>query len=173
MTRGVEPRAEPRTAARVILRDRAGLVLLFNGRDPAVPDVTYWFTPGGGLDTGETFAEAAARELREEAGFEVRELGDAVREDEVDFSFEGVTYRQRQRYFAVEVPVEASQAQIDPGKWTDFERRSIAGYRWWPLQDLESTPDSIYPPDLAGLVRTIAHWGSASPRKLTRRGGTP
>lgn len=34
------------------------------------PGEAFWLTPGGGLKSGETFEEAAIRELREEAGIE-------------------------------------------------------------------------------------------------------
>jgi hypothetical protein len=57
-----------RAAGRVLLVDAAGQVLLLRGCDPANPETLYWFTIGGGLDDGETFAEAAARELYEETG---------------------------------------------------------------------------------------------------------
>jgi ADP-ribose pyrophosphatase YjhB (NUDIX family) len=154
---------QPRQGARVIVRDRDGLLLLFEGVDPTMPEVRFWFTPGGGLDTGETFEEAAARELREEAGYELRVLGDVVHEDEVEFAFEGVTYRQRQRFFAVSVPVAGPITRLDRGGWTDIERRSITRYRWWSLDELEATAESVYPPDLAGVVRSVAEWGSADP----------
>jgi 8-oxo-dGTP pyrophosphatase MutT (NUDIX family) len=147
----------------VIVRDRDGLLLMFEGVDPTTPEVRFWFTPGGGLDAGETFEEAAARELREEAGYELRVLGGVVHEDEVEFDFEGVTYRQRQRFFAVAVPVAGPTAALDRGGWTDVERRSITGYRWWSLDELETTSESIYPPDLAGIVGSITDWGAADP----------
>ncbi|MDA8264351.1 MAG: NUDIX domain-containing protein [Actinomycetota bacterium] len=159
------PTRVQRTAARVIVRDASGLILLFNGADPAVPEVRYWFTPGGGLDDGETFHEAAARELREEASLDVTDLGDAVREDVEEFSFEGVLYTQRQRFFAVELSVDARDVEIDSGRWTDFERRSIRRYRWWSLAEIGSSPDAIYPADLADLVRAVQVWGAAVPSR--------
>ncbi|HXY43644.1 MAG TPA: NUDIX domain-containing protein [Acidimicrobiales bacterium] len=159
-----QPAYERRTGARVIVRDRDGLVLLFCGIDPHAPEVRYWFTPGGGLDPGETFEEAAARELREETGFELTALLDVVREDEVEFPFEGVMYRQEQRFYAVEVPVSGPAIDIDLGGWTEDERRSVSRYRWWSLAELESTGESVHPADLAALVRSVRRWGSASPR---------
>lgn len=52
--------------AAVIPRDDA--LLLVRHRKGARQ---YWMLPGGGLDFGETFEACAARELREETGFEV------------------------------------------------------------------------------------------------------
>src|ERR1700733_4365493 len=57
-----------RRAGRVLVIDPAGRVLLLQGFDPAEPDSPFWFTIGGGLDEGEHSAQAALRELREEAG---------------------------------------------------------------------------------------------------------
>jgi 8-oxo-dGTP pyrophosphatase MutT (NUDIX family) len=69
----------PRTAGRVIVVDREGRVLLFRGGDPARPrDGTWWFTPGGGADPGESVEEAARRELFEETGLAVEKLGRVV-----------------------------------------------------------------------------------------------
>ena len=44
-----------RVAARVLVVDRDGAVLLLRGGDPHRPEAgTWWFTPGGGVDDGES-----------------------------------------------------------------------------------------------------------------------
>lgn len=43
--------------ARIILVDDSGQILLFRGGDPARPRAgTWWFTPGGAVEPGETEA---------------------------------------------------------------------------------------------------------------------
>ena len=57
-----------RVRACVVLLDDRGRVLLVR----QVPNGDLWLLPGGGAESGETSRQAAAREVREEAGLEVR-----------------------------------------------------------------------------------------------------
>ena len=53
-----------RRSARVILADSADRLLLFESEG-------FWFTPGGGVEPGETIEQAATRELWEETGLRI------------------------------------------------------------------------------------------------------
>ncbi len=56
-------------AASVVVRDADGRVLLVRRANP--PEQGCWSVPGGRVEPGETLAEAARREAREETGLEV------------------------------------------------------------------------------------------------------
>jgi len=60
-----------RSTARVLPVDREGRVLLQLGRGLLTRGECRWLTIGGGLEPGETPAEAAVREMREEVGITV------------------------------------------------------------------------------------------------------
>jgi 8-oxo-dGTP pyrophosphatase MutT (NUDIX family) len=143
----------PREAGRVLLLDAAGRVLLVRGADPARPGSRYWFTIGGGLDPGESLAQAAARELFEETGLRVEPdaLGEPFRHEVIDFPYEGTWYRQRQAYFVLRVPAwEVPVDQLAPE-----EEHYIHEHRWWSADEIATTTERVYPLDLADLLRRI------------------
>jgi len=141
-----------REAARVLLVDGAGRVLLFEGLDPAHRDGgSWWFTPGGGIEGEESAQEAAHRELWEETGLRVPQLSGPVAERRGEFAFDGLLYRQHELYFAVVLP--EVEVVVAPVAHTDLEIRSVLRWRWWSVADLEATQEPVYPGWLAGWLR--------------------
>jgi TDG/mug DNA glycosylase family protein len=65
-------RMPQRTGVRAVVLDPDDRILLVRFADAMG---TWWATPGGGIDPGETDAEALARELGEEVGLHAVELG--------------------------------------------------------------------------------------------------
>ncbi|MFL6101437.1 MAG: NUDIX hydrolase [Actinomycetales bacterium] len=150
MTEGGGPLV--RQAARVILVDEQDRVLLVHGRDPARPDrPTWWITAGGGQDEGESAEDAARREVREETGIVLDELGPVVLRRSVEFDFEGVHVRQHEVFFLVRVGT--GDVRLDTSGWNDIERRALLELRWWRGQDLAVTDDVVYPEGLLELLR--------------------
>ncbi|MGW3897570.1 NUDIX hydrolase [Micromonospora profundi] len=142
-----------RRAARVLLVDAAGRVLLFHGFDPARQGHDYWFTPGGGLAPEESPAAGAARELAEETGLRLTpaDLGEPVWSDDIEFPFDGTWYRQHQDFFLHRVP----SWQVDTAGFDDVERRSIADHRWWPPAELAASGERYYPAGLPALLSRL------------------
>lgn len=139
-----------RTAARVLVVDRADRVLLLRGTDPADPSArTWWFTPGGGLDPGETPEQGALRELAEETGVILDSLGPPVWVRVAEFDFMGSSYRQAETFFVARV----DEVAVDFSGFTAIERDAVHEYRWWSLAELAATDETIYPsmlgPELA------------------------
>ncbi|GIF18560.1 8-oxo-dGTP pyrophosphatase MutT (NUDIX family) [Actinoplanes tereljensis] len=142
-----------RRAARVLLVDAAGRTLLLHGGDPARPGERWWFTPGGGLDAGETPAEGAARELAEETGLRVgpAELGDPVWHEVTEFSYREQQYRQDQDFFLLRV----GEWQVDTAGMDSDEQETITEHRWWSALEIEASAEQIFPVSLAALLRSL------------------
>jgi len=145
-----------RQGARVLVLDEADRVLLFRGCDPDHDaDVTWWFTPGGGVEPEETLAVAALRELREETGCRDARLGPPLWRRVAEFRFLGAAYRQTETFFLARVPSFA----VDTSGFTEVETRTVLEHRWWTLDELERTSDTVYPTRLAALVRDVLRDG--------------
>jgi 8-oxo-dGTP pyrophosphatase MutT (NUDIX family) len=143
-----------RRAARVLVLDVAGRVLMLRGHDPARPHHRYWMTVGGGLEEGEAVTEAAVRELAEETGLRINpaELGEPVWRDVTEFPFDGRWYRQEQVYFTVRVPSWA----VDFSGFNAIERATVDTHRWWSLDDFATAAETYYPAELPDLLRRLA-----------------
>ena len=141
-----------RQAARVILVDEHDRVLLVHGRDPARPDLpSWWILPGGGLDQGESHADAARRELLEETGIRLTNLGPEVLHREVTFEFHGVVIDQDEVLFLART--ESGSLVLDTSGWNAVEQRALTELRWWTTAELAATDQVVYPEELLDLLR--------------------
>ncbi|HEX2206005.1 MAG TPA: NUDIX domain-containing protein [Longimicrobium sp.] len=136
-------------SARLVILDAAGRLLLFRYADEHRPP--FWATPGGRLLPGETYRAAAARELAEETGLDAP-IGPQVRERDAVYAVaDGEPARWVERYFLVRTP----GGELDRAGWSDEERRTIQAHRWWPLEELRTTGETILPEWLPALVAGI------------------
>jgi ADP-ribose pyrophosphatase YjhB (NUDIX family) len=110
-----------------------------------------WTTCGGGIEPGETIAQAAEREIYEETGIADVRLGPIVwyGEDAHRSGDWGVTFQEH--FIVAHAPTE----DLDTHGWTDHERRQIIEMRWWSLEELQVSTDRIYPFNLASLITPV------------------
>lgn len=149
-------------SARALLIDPADRVLMMKlaGRrvvDPAARlRPTFWVTPGGSLEAGESFEDGLRRELREETGLELDDVGCHVWISDKELEINGERVLTRAHVYALRVPAFEPVVRT----MTPQEADSFRGFRWWPLDDIATSRESFIPRDLAGLLRPLlaGHW---------------
>ena len=142
-----------RPTARVLLLDGENRILLMKGRLPSNPDAPgAWFTIGGGIEPGESLYEAAAREVVEETGLHGVELGEIAWCGEV-------TLRDRKQrpvlFKDTFILARCAGGDVSRSGWQALEREFVDDMRWWSIEELENTDESIWPRDLAVRLRRL------------------
>ena len=111
-----------------------------------------WATVGGGLEPGETHEDAARRELLEETGLELTELGAPVWTRTHVFDL-GIHWDgQTELYFFVRTPSFEPRPRHT---WEQLNAENMTAIRWWTLEDLEATDAVLAPRRLPSLVRDL------------------
>jgi len=136
----VDVKARP--SSRLLVLDPQGSVLLFrfSYRHGPLAGQSYWATPGGAVEQGETFQEAAARELFEETGIIATALGEPVAE----------------LFFLV----QAKDNSVSRAGWTAAERETMFDHRWWTMEEISGAGEIVYPENLATMI------AEAAPKRL-------
>jgi len=137
-----------------LVADQDNRVLLFRfvHTGGALADQDYWATPGGALENVETFAEAGRRELFEETGILVEDVGAQVAEREFLLQLpDGEQVMAEERYFLV----RAANPILSREHWTSLEQEVMADHRWWSIHELASTDEVIFPERLVAMLASL------------------
>jgi 8-oxo-dGTP pyrophosphatase MutT (NUDIX family) len=145
-----------RPTSRLLVLDEHDRLLLMMTKAPDTSGAARWITPGGGVDPGESHEEAAVRELHEETGQVVAEVGPVVRVDDFEVPWDAADHTHgHAEFFVVRLP----HFEVVDDDWTDDERVDILESRWFSLDELESTTDPVEPVDLAVTVAEVLRAG--------------
>nr|WP_314526188.1 NUDIX domain-containing protein [uncultured Pseudomonas sp.] len=140
-----------RKASRLLVINPSQEVLLFRfvHKDGPLAGHNYWATPGGGVEAGETFDVAAIRELREETGIKVDTVAAPIADRKVPLMLPcGETVLAIEQYYLVHAPDEA----LSKAEWTAHETQVMADHRWWSVNALRSTEETVWPQSLIDML---------------------
>jgi 8-oxo-dGTP pyrophosphatase MutT (NUDIX family) len=139
-----------RRTSRIILSDRDRRVLLFLTKAPDTSGVARWLTPGGGVDAGESHHDAAIRELREETGLVMDELGEPVWAHDFNVIWDAADHDTgHAEFYAATVDHFQPSSEL----WTEDEKIDVLEHRWWTLSELAQTTEPYEPAELVDIVR--------------------
>jgi 8-oxo-dGTP diphosphatase len=144
-----------RPSARLLVLNRSEEVLLFRfvHRNGALAGQDYWATPGGGVEDGETFEQAAIRELKEETGICVEDIGPEVGRQEFVLQLpDGEHVTAQERYFLVRI----KDTSLSRDGWSFQEVEVMADHRWWSQDELAQTVETVWPENLLNMLKAAA-----------------
>lgn len=130
-----------RATSRVLLCDELDRLLLICGRDPRSTNARWWYTVGGGVETGESFIQAAVREVQEETAtaLDPRRLSPLVLTRNTRLTVDATCLVQYEEYRFARLTHEEVQAMHIDSVEAPY------GHRWWSMEELR-TPDAVVRP---------------------------
>jgi len=143
---------ELRPTSRVLLLDERDRLLLFQAFPPAGwgNDPEIWVPPGGGLNPGESFEDAARREVWEETGLEAFELGPCVWTRDAVWRWGERLVDSRERFFLG----RTSGFEVRPAALEELELETMGEHRWWCLDEILASPELVFVPRALGALLT-------------------
>lgn len=113
-----------------------------------------WFTPGGGVQPGESLEAAAVRELWEETSWVTESVGPALwLRSHLWQAPNGRWYRSQERFFWLRVPsFEPRFARVSA-----HEAAGLGAMRWWDQSEVRAGRSTFAPRRLAELLTPLLH----------------
>jgi 8-oxo-dGTP pyrophosphatase MutT (NUDIX family) len=150
-----------RDAVRLVVQEAGGSVLFFWTRELTLPELgRWWELPGGGIDPGESYADAAVRELFEETGIGIHpdQVGPPSWRRTATYRYRG--RRRLQHEVVALVRLAQATPDVDPSGQLHHELEDYTAWRWIQPSEIQEMSESgirFYPGRLAEhLPRLLA-----------------
>jgi 8-oxo-dGTP pyrophosphatase MutT (NUDIX family) len=149
-----------RPSARLVLLDPQDRVFLFKVHQPTVYDPAdpffdpFWILIGGMVDPGESFAETAIREAREETGIAVDDVRWVWSRDRV-MQWRERRVLHREQFFLG----RARSTAVDTSGLDEKEKSWTLDHRWWSAEEIAASAERFEPVRLAGLLKGLLQDG--------------
>ena len=112
------------------------------------------------MEAGESFSDAARRELFEETGILRDAVGQQVAAREFVLQLhDGEYVTAEERFFLVRV----ADPSLSREHWTPIEIEVMIGQRWWSVEELTSTSEAVFPETLVTILAGIDQADASAP----------
>ncbi len=156
-----------RVSVRALILDENDAILLvrfdWDGLD--LPG-GFWATPGGGIEAGENRRDALTRELMEEVGLPLAELGPEVWTKTALFPMSGWD-GQVDHIHLVRVEHFGPEPQLTPDQ---LLAENVHEFRWWTPEEVAASTATFSPRALPTLLPSLLAKGGASEQPVAIMG---
>ena len=162
-----------RPTARVVLLDDEDRLLMLQIHDPTATrgpnpiTADFWLLVGGGLQPGETYEQAAYREVVEETGIRDVSIGRCVwTQEKLVTDPAGELQLVTGRFFVGRV---SSAAPVSFAGHEPYEASTIVGYHWFTRDEIvaREPEETFLPPGLGALLADVLSEAASDPVSLT------
>lgn len=137
-----------RKSARIVLLNDRDEVCLFLHTGKLR---SYWMLPGGGVEDGESWEDAALREMWEETGISGVPIGPLLWTRRARQRYNGRMLLADERYYLVRCGMQTVTNEYQ----FEEEKRLYTRHAWWSLPGIRTSSDTFYPERLADLLLPI------------------
>ncbi|WP_410628340.1 NUDIX domain-containing protein [Amycolatopsis sp. cmx-8-4] len=130
---------------------RVSKVLLIHARDPDDPGHHWWELPGGGQDAGEKLEDTARREITEETGLVLDEIGRKLWTRESRFTYRGREHHRLDHVYLARTDDDIASRTVT--RHSANERAGLIERRWWPAAAVSECHDKLLPAELPDLLQ--------------------
>ena len=142
-----------RKSSRAILLNSENKIFLFKFEFAMLSEhKTLWVTPGGGVESGESFEQALNRELYEELGLEIDGSYQCIYIRNKPFTTKsGEEFISEERYFLVKI----DNPNLSFNNMTQTEKRLTKDYKWWSVDEINSSSEVFFMDKLGAKIVKI------------------
>ena len=144
-----------RTSIRAVMLTPEGRMLLMQAQEPS-RDFMIWFAPGGGMEADENPEICLRREIEEETGIVLTDIGPLIWRRHHTFAWNGRILSQDEDFYVVYIDEFEPDFTTNP---SESELMSFQRFKWWSPTEIQESSDVFAPRLLAKHLQNLIDLG--------------